>query len=266
VVKIIAEIGVNHNGKIGLARRLIDEAVAAGANAVKFQTFDPRALEPPSGRRDMLYKLRLSPQEHRDLKKQADELGLEFISTPFDIKSLAFLVNDVGVETIKIASGNLDNELLLTAAAKSGLNIILSTGMADMASICEGLTLAGPNTTLLHCTSGYPTPLNEANVQAMAVMGETCGCPVGLSDHTEGIVAPMVAASLGASVIEKHLTLDKAMKGPDHKASADPATFKAMVKAVRTVEVTLGDGVKRLMPSEVEMFKVAEVRRKWRKQ
>ena len=250
-VLIIAEAGVNHNGDIVLAHKLIDAAKEAGADVVKFQTYDCEKLDPSGERREMLRKLQLTIDAHFVLKAHCDRIGIEFCSTPFDVESLHFLVK-LGVKRIKIASGQ---DWLLPHATKTGLPIIISNGMG-FGEICGG------DVTTLHCTSGYPTPDNEVHLRAHPFGPD----PWGLSDHTEGSVAAIGAVALGASVIEKHLTLDRTMKGPDHKASIEPKTFKRMVTDIRRMEVMLGDGVKRVMPSEAPALAIAKERAAWRAQ
>ncbi len=270
MVKIIAEIGVNHGGNLDTAHELICQAAKAGASAVKFQTFECTKLDPPGERREMLRKLQLSHADHHDLKKQADDWDIEFISTSFDVDSLRFLVDDLKVKTLKIASGNLDNVPLLEAAALSGCHVILSTGMATTDDIFRGgnrifAGTGGSSLTLLHCTSAYPTPLEAVNLNAMVKMAEVFGaCSVGLSDHTEGIAIALAAAALGAVVIEKHLTLDRTMPGPDHRVSLEPDQFAAMVRGIRDIEKAMGDGVKGPQKCEIEAAIVADERKNWR--
>ena len=268
MIKIIAEIGVNHQGKEYTAVRLIHEAIKAGADAVKFQTYDCERLDPPGERREMLRGLQLSHSDHRTLKGVCRAHNMEFISTPFDVDSLRFLVDDLKVKTLKIASGNLDNIPLLEAAGESGCDVILSTGMATWEEVIRSQRwLKIPcleNLTFLHCTSAYPTPMEEVNLNAMVAMQDAFACPVGLSDHTEGITIPLAAAALRATVIEKHLTLDRAMTGPDHAASIEPDEFAAMVKGIRDIELAMGDGVKGIQDCERRAFEVANERRKWR--
>ena len=269
-VYIIAEAGVNHNGSPALARKLALAAKKAGADAVKFQTFKAELLAAPSARKAgyqlrttgaadsqlaMLKKLELSQAAHFSLKAYCRKLGIEFLSSPFDMESAKFLLK-LGLRTMKIPSGEITNLPLLRLLAPSGRKIIISTGMATLAEVgaaLKALYAAGArnaNITLLHCNTEYPTPFQDVNLKAMAAMGRQFGLRYGYSDHTAGITVPVAAAALGAEVIEKHLTLDKRMKGPDHKASLEPAEFAAMVAAVRAVEQALGDGTKRPTPSE----------------
>lgn len=269
-VFIIAEAGVNHNGSPALAKKLALAAKKAGADAVKFQTFKAELLASPSARKagyqvkttgpadsqlDILRKLELSQEAHLQLEAYCRKIGIEFLSTPFDLGSADFLLK-MGLRTMKIPSGEITNLPLLRKIGASGRKIIISTGMATLAEVgaaLKALYAAGAakrDITLLHCNTEYPTPMHDVNLKAMAAMGGKFGLRFGYSDHSEGIIIPVAAAALGAEVIEKHLTLDKKMTGPDHKASLDPAEFKAMVLAVRSIEDALGTGVKKPSPSE----------------
>ncbi len=260
---IIAEIGVNHNGDIELAHKLIDAAYECGASAVKFQTFDCEKLEPPGDRREMLRKLQLTTGRFRELK---DYCGtrIEFMSTPFDVDALWELVS-LGVERIKISSGGLFDMALLKAAEESQLPIILSTGMATENDVSKAMWRLkySDKLTLLHCNSGYPTPYEDVNLRAMQTLKNSFGCPVGLSDHTIGISVPIAATALGAVVIEKHITLDKNMAGPDHAISLEPPEFKKMVLGIREIEKAMGDGVKRQTPSEQKTVGIVRERQAW---
>lgn len=276
-VYIIAEAGVNHNGSPALARKLALAAKKAGADAVKFQTFKAELLASPKARKAgyqvkttgkddsqlaMLKKLELSREAHLSLKAYCRKLGIDFLSSPFDLGSADFLLA-LGLRTMKIPSGEITNLPLLRRLGRSGRKIIISTGMATLAEVeaaLKALYAAGarkPDVTLLHCNTEYPTPLKDVNLKAMAAMGAKFGLRCGYSDHTAGITVPVAAAALGAEVIEKHLTLDRNMKGPDHKASLEPAEFAAMVAGVRAVEEALGDGAKRPSPSERKNAPVA---------
>ena len=267
---IIAEAGVNHNGSPALARKLALAAKRAGADAVKFQTFKAELLASPAARKAgyqaaatggkdsqlaMLKKLELSREAHVRLKAYCRRIGIGFLSSPFDLDSADFLLR-LGLRTLKIPSGEITNLPLLRRLGSSGRKIIISTGMATLPeadAALKALYAAGAarrDITLLHCNTGYPTPLRDVNLKAMAAMGKKFGLKFGYSDHTEGIAVPVAAAALGAAVIEKHLTLDKRMKGPDHRASLEPAEFKAMTEAVRAVELALGAAVKKPSPSE----------------
>ena len=259
---IIAEIGVNHNGDFTTAKKLIDAAVGAGANAVKFQSFDPVALEPPGGGREMLTRLHLSFDKLRELQKYCGE-RIEFLCTPFDVRSLDFLVDELEITRLKISSGGLFDDKLLRAAGKTGLPIILSTGMTTLTEIYNAHRfMKGADITLLHCNSGYPTPPEDANVSALLAL-KTFGCPVGLSDHTLGCVAPVLAVAYGASVIEKHFTASRKQLGPDHKASMEPAEFAKMVEMILAAEKMTGDGIKRPTASEKETIKSTAERQEW---
>lgn len=268
-VFVIAEAGVNHNGDIELAKKLIEEAYKAGADAVKFQTFKAENLVCKDAKKadyqlettdenesqfDMLKKLELSDSMHRELVDYASKKGIKFLSTPFDIDSLHFLV-ELGIDIIKLSSGEITNYPLLVAVAKTGLSIILSTGMSDMCEIeaaVEVLKSSGArDITLLHCNTQYPTPYDDVNLNAMNTLRSIGGVKVGYSDHTLGIEVPVAAVALGAEVIEKHFTLDKKMDGPDHRASLDTNELQAMIIAIRNIEKSLGDGKK--IPSKSEI-------------
>jgi N-acetylneuraminate synthase len=259
---IIAEAGVNHNGRIDLAKRLIDAAAAAGAHAVKFQTFSTEALVTESapkadyqerilGKSEsqfaMLKQLELNRDQHFTLRSYAQERGLIFLSTPFDEGSVD-LLEELEVPAFKISSGDLTNLPLLEKMARTCRPMILSTGMATLAEVeaaVEAIRAAGnPPLVLLQCVSRYPAEPATANLRAMATMERRFGVPVGYSDHTLGIEVPLAAVALGACMLEKHLTLDCTLSGPDHQASLDPADFAALVRGVRAVESSLGDGRK----------------------
>lgn len=267
---IIAEAGVNHNGSVALARKLALAAKRAGADAVKFQTFKAEALASPRARKAsyqlkatgkngsqlaMLKKLQLSHEAHLSLLAYCRRIGIEFLSSPFDPESADFLFK-LGLRFMKVPSGEITNLPYLRKLGASGRKIIMSTGMATMAEVASAVSAllrAGArksDITLLHCNTEYPTPMKDVNLLAMAGLGRRFGVNFGYSDHTCGITVPVAAAALGASVIEKHLTLDNRMKGPDHKASLEPAVFKAMVSAVRETEQALGSSEKRPSPSE----------------
>lgn len=287
-ILIIAEAGVNHNGSIDMARQLIRVAAEAGADLVKFQSFRADKLASPSAPKadyqrrttgpaetqvEMLRKLELSPDDHRALMQACLDQGIGFLSSPFDLDSLDLLL-ELGVERIKIASGEITNGPLLLKAARSDADIILSTGMASLSEVEQALSVlafgfvapadARPTpeslaeayrgtigqtelrqrVSLLHCTSDYPAPLEDVNLRAMVTVGDAFGLPVGYSDHTRGIAIPIAAAALGAKVIEKHFTLSKDLPGPDHQASLEPEELAAMVGAVRDVEAALGSPIK----------------------
>lgn len=276
-VYIIAEAGVNHNGSPALARKLVLAARKVGADAVKFQTFKAELLASPKARKAgyqvkttgkddsqlaMLKQLELSRESHLSLKSYCRKIGIDFLSSPFDLASADFLLS-LGLKAIKIPSGEITNLPLLRKIGGSGRKIIISTGMATLSEVeaaLKALYIAGASksdVTLLHCNTEYPTPLKDVNLKAMAEMGRKFGLRYGYSDHTAGITVPVAAVALGAEVIEKHLTLDRGMKGPDHKASLEPADFAEMVAGVRAVEQALGDGEKSPSPSERKNAPVA---------
>ncbi|QCX32364.1 N-acetylneuraminate synthase [Caloramator sp. E03] len=259
---VIAEAGVNHNGSLEIAKKLIDVAKEAGADAVKFQTFKAENLvtkDAPkanyqvntTGRGtqyEMLKKFELSFEDHVILKKYAEEKELIFISTPFDFESVD-LLEKLSLDLYKISSGDLTNIPLLRYIAKLNKPMIISTGMANLAEVeCAVNSIkqeGNDKIILLHCTSNYPTDYEDVNLKAMVTLKDAFKLPVGYSDHTIGIEVPIAAASLGAVVIEKHFTLDKDMEGPDHRASLNPKELKNMVRSIRNIEKAMGDGIKR---------------------
>lgn len=296
---IIAEAGVNHNGSREMAFQLVDAAAEAGVDAIKFQTFKAENLvtryaakasyqkdlnQADESQYSMLKHLELSHEIHHELAGYCEQKGIAFLSTAFDLDSLSFLVNDLGLKTLKIPSGEITNGPLLLQHAKTGCELILSTGMATLDEIEKALGVISfglmhgnnrqtiPSTaafkqayssepgqklikemvTLLHCTTEYPAPENEINLNAMTTMREIFGTRVGYSDHSEGIVVPIAATAVGACLVEKHFTLDKTLPGPDHKASLEPDELQEMVRAIRVVERAMGDGVKEPMPSELK--------------
>ncbi|MHB1123507.1 MAG: N-acetylneuraminate synthase [Ramlibacter sp.] len=275
-VFVIAEAGVNHNGELDLALRLCDAAKAAGADAVKFQTFRAEDLVLPgaptahyqarqTGQQDqfaMLQQLELTTAQHEAIKRHCAAIGIEFFSTPFSVEAVDMLVQ-LGVRRIKLSSGELTHRALVERAAAARLPLLVSTGMATMDEIREALQwIAGAHgsldgVTVLHCTSAYPAPDDALNLRAMASMATDLGIAVGYSDHSLGIEADLAAVALGARVIEKHLTLDRALPGPDHGASLEPAQFTAMVDGIRRVSAMLGDGVKAPTPEERDTARVA---------
>ncbi|HET7875267.1 MAG TPA: N-acetylneuraminate synthase [Methylomirabilota bacterium] len=274
-VFVVAEAGVNHNGEMALARRLVDAAADSGADAVKFQTFSADALvsrgAPKAGyqvattgaaqsQRDMLAGLELSLDQHVELQQRCAKRGIVFFSAPFDQKS-GDLLEALGVPLFKIPSGEITNLPLLRHLAAKGRPVILSTGMSTLREVetaVAAIRAAGdPPLAILHCVSAYPAPAGESNLRAMDTLRERFGVPVGLSDHTLGIEVALAAVARGARVVEKHLTLDKTLPGPDHRASLDPVEFAALVRAIRSVESALGDGDKRPMPSELDTRRVA---------
>lgn len=270
---VIAEAGVNHNGDMALALELVDRAAQAGADAVKFQTFRADTLvtrEAPTveyqrrhtGAPDqlgMLRALELSEEAHHALAERCAARGIEFMSTAFDIDSARLLVS-LGIRRIKVPSGELTNHPLLRELAAFGLPMIVSTGMATLPEVGEAVKVIRDATsgaelplTLLHCTSNYPTAPEDVNLRAMRTLGDEFGVPVGYSDHTSGITVPIAAAALGATVIEKHFTLDRTMPGPDHQASLEPAELADMVRAIREVGRALGSGDKAPRPAEADV-------------
>ncbi|NBB78309.1 MAG: N-acetylneuraminate synthase [Verrucomicrobia bacterium] len=277
VVSIIAEAGVNHNGDFDLAKRLVNVAAEAGADLVKFQTFSAkqiatqrapkaeyqtRTTDHSQSQFNMLQKLELSNEMHHALIAYCQKCGIGFLSTAFDIASLDFLAS-IGPDRFKIPSGEITNLPYLRHVGAFGKPVVLSTGMATLGEIedaIEALEAAGTpraRITVLHCNTEYPTPMSDVNLRAMCNIQKAFGVSVGYSDHTEGIEVPVAAVALGATIIEKHLTLDRNMPGPDHKASLEPDQFKAMVSAIRNIEQALGDGIKRPSASEAKNKTIA---------
>lgn len=273
-VYIIAEAGVNHNGSFELACRLADAAKEAGADCVKFQTFKSQNLVAKSAEKadyqknatgdgsqiEMLKKLELSYDEFLKLKAYCDKIGIAFLSTPFDFDSIDFL-NSVEMPFWKIPSGEVTNYPYLVALAKTGKSVVMSTGMCDMQDIRMAIETMRDNgicdIRLLHCNTEYPTPFEDVNLLAMQTMRDAFGLDVGYSDHTKGIEVPIAAVTLGATIIEKHFTLDRNMEGPDHKASLEPEELKRMVEAIRHIEKAIGDGKKEPSPSEKKNVTIA---------
>lgn len=274
-VMIIAEAGVNHNGDFETALKLVDAAVEAGVDYVKFQTFKSDKLTAKSApkanyqkettdssesQQDMLKKLELTQDMFMRLKDYCSEKAIGFMSTPFELDSLEFLLN-LGVDSIKLSSGDITNYPLLRAIGLSGKPVIISTGMCDIAEVEEAVAVLKDNgaedIAILHCNTQYPTPFADVNLKAMDTLRERFGGIIGYSDHTEGIEAPIAAVAMGAEVIEKHFTLDKNMPGPDHKASLNPEELKRMVRAIRNIEMAIGTGIKQPSPSEKENIAIA---------
>ena len=273
-VYIIAEAGVNHNGDINLAYQLVDAAKAAGVDCIKFQTFKSenlvshtaqkaeyqKAATGDSSQQDMLKQLELSFGEFVSLKEYCDRKGICFLSTPFDFESIEFL-NSIEMPFWKIPSGEVTNYPYLVALAKTGKPVVMSTGMCEMQEIEDAITVLRENGTseikLLHCNTEYPTPYEDVNLRAMKTLRDAFGVEVGYSDHTKGIEVPIAAVAMGASVIEKHFTLDRNMEGPDHKASLEPQELKQMVDSIRHIEAALGSGDKKPSPSEKKNMAVA---------
>ena len=274
---VIAEAGVNHNGSLEIAKKMVDVAVEAGADAIKFQTFKAEKViavnAPKAGYQmettgsdesqlEMVKKLELDETAHTKLHQYCQEKDIQFLSTPFDLESID-LLNRLGLEIFKIPSGEITNLPYLRKLGALNKRLILSTGMADLGEIedaVEVLTDSGTplgHITVLHCNTEYPTPFEDVNLRAMLTIGHAFGVAVGYSDHTRGIEVAVAATALGATVIEKHFTLDRNLQGPDHKASLEPDELKAMVQAIRNVEKALGDGIKRPSPSEVKNKPIA---------
>lgn len=267
-IQIIAEAGVNHNGSIDLAKQMVEAAKEAGADYVKFQTFVPEKLvsryaqkadyqkettQAEENQLQMLKKLALNEQDFIGLKEYCTKLGIGFLSTPFDLDSIDFL-DKFDMDFWKLPSGEVTNYPYLEKIGRTKKKVVMSTGMCNLPEIHEAVLVLEENgasdITLLHCNTEYPTPFTDVNLLAMQQMKKEFHKPVGYSDHTVGIEVPIAAAALGAVVIEKHFTLDKAMPGPDHKASLNPAELKQMIDSVRNIEKSLGDGVKRRTCSE----------------
>lgn len=277
-VFIIAEAGVNHNGSIELAKKLIDVASEAGVDAVKFQTFKASNLVSKNAQKaeyqkknmndqddsqfNMLKKLELDIETHKELISYCKQKNIMFLSTPFDHDSIE-LLSDLGLEIFKIPSGEITNLPYLRHIGKLNRKIILSTGMADIGEIEDALDVlvdAGTkkeNITVLHANTMYPTPMEDVNLKAMQTIGNTFDIAYGYSDHTLGIEVDIAAVALGASCIEKHFTLDNTMQGPDHKASLEPEELRAMVKAIRNIELALGSSVKKASKSEIPNIHIA---------
>jgi N,N'-diacetyllegionaminate synthase len=274
-VIIIAEAGVNHNGDINLAKKLVDVAAEAGVDYVKFQTFKAENLVSKSAKKadyqfentgnqdtqyEMLKALELSDIDHYTLIEYCKTKNVNFLSTAFDFESIEFLRDKL--DFYKIPSGEITNYPYLVKVAKLKLPIILSTGMAAMKEVKEAYDVLikfgvnKSNITILHCNTEYPTPMEDVNLKAMQTIGQVFGVQIGYSDHTLGIEVPIAAVALGATVIEKHFTLDRELPGPDHKASLEPNELKAMVKGIRNIELALGNGVKEPSSSERKNIKV----------
>ena len=267
---IIAEAGVNHNGDFLLAKKLVDVSKDAGADIIKFQTFQANQLATnraekaeyqkqtsgiSEGQLEMLKRLELSPEQHEELIRYCNQIGIEFLSTAFDLQSIELLMS-LNPKRWKIPSGEITNLPYLRQIGRLKKQIILSTGMANLGEIEAALKVleeAGTprsQITVLHCTTDYPAAPEEVNLRAMQSIASSFGVAVGYSDHTDGIAIPISAVAMGAVVIEKHVTLDRTMMGPDHQASLEPDQFKNMVQGIRSIEVALGDGIKRKTPSE----------------
>lgn len=269
-VFIIAEAGVNHNGSLEIAKKLIDAAKECGADAVKFQTFKTEKVVSKKAEKaeyqkqttdagesqfEMIKKLELDFNAHKELIKYCKEREIQFLSSPFDLDSID-LLDELGLDTFKIPSGEIINLPYLRKIGEFNKKVILSTGMADLGEIEDALDILiesgtdKENITILHCNTEYPTPFEDVNLKAMLTIKNAFNIKVGYSDHTKGIEVPIAAVALGAEVIEKHFTLDRNMEGPDHKASLEPDELKQMIDSIRNIEKALGNGIKKPSPSE----------------
>lgn len=276
-VFVIAEAGVNHNGSLDLAKKLVEVAVEAGADAVKFQTFKADKLVSKAAQKaayqkqttaadesqyEMIERLELDEMAHREIIGYCQHKGIMFLSTPFDHDSIAML-NAFGMAIFKVPSGEITNLPYLRHIGRLAKEVILSTGMSDLGEIEDALEIlqkAGTSKdkiTVLHATTEYPCPIDEVNLLAMQTIRNAFGVKVGYSDHTQGIEVPIAAVALGADVIEKHFTLDRAMEGPDHKASLEPEELKAMISGIRRVTQAKGNGIKRPSKSEIKNMVIA---------
>jgi N-acetylneuraminate synthase/N,N'-diacetyllegionaminate synthase len=275
-VLIVAEAGVNHNGDLALAKQLVDVAKEAGADAVKFQSFIPEKVAAGSAERaqyqrintgveqqsqlEMLRDLALSEEAFIELKSYCDQQGIIFLCTPFDFES-ADMLDRLSVPMFKIGSGDIVNYPFLRYVANKGRPLLMSTGMATLGEVEQALAVVNavgvPWVVLLHCTSSYPAPYHDVNLNAMVTLHKAFGVPVGYSDHTQGTQVAAAAVALGARVIEKHFTLSRSMDGPDHKASLEPHELRELVQTVRTVERCLGNGIKKPMGSEIDTMAAA---------
>ena len=277
---VIAEAGVNHNGDFGLACQLVHAAAEAGADAVKFQTFTaaqlataqaPKAFyqhanDEAGGQRQMLERLQLTTDQYRDLAACCRDCSIAFLSTAFGLSELEFLIQ-LGIPAIKVPSGEITHRPLLeamaSAASTRSLPVFLSTGMSTLGEVEAALQVfldggvLQERITLLHCVSAYPAPEDQINLRALVTLAAAFGCPVGYSDHTLGITAPVAAVALGSVVIEKHITINRNLPGPDHQASLEPGDFAYMVQAIRSCELMLGDGRKKLQHAEQNTIQVA---------
>lgn len=276
-VYIIAEAGVNHNGRLDLALKLCDAAKEAGVDAVKFQTWKTENIVTASARQaayqtentgveesqyDMLKKLELSYAQFEEIQQYCKKIGIDFLSTPDEEESLEFLMNTLHLPMVKIGSGEVTNIPYLRTIASYQKPVILSTGMSTLAQVATAydtlLKAGAPSVSLLHCTTNYPCPYDEVNLRAIQTLKDAFKCQVGYSDHTMGTEIPVAAVAMGAEIIEKHFTLDCNMEGPDHKASLEPQELKLMVQQIRHIESALGDGIKRPNKSEAENAKVVQ--------
>jgi len=273
---ILAEAGVNHNGNIELAKKLVDAAAESGADAIKFQTFKAESIITKSAQKtayqkattdkheshfEMIKKLELDYQAHIDLIKYCKKKNIIFLSSPFDLVSLELLL-DLDLDIIKIPSGEITNLPFLNAIGKHNKRIIMSSGMSTMKEVRDALSVLlktgtqKEKITILHCNTEYPTPFEDVNLKAMNTIKEMLDVEVGYSDHTVGIEVPIAAVALGATVIEKHYTLSRELEGPDHKASLEPDELKIMVDYIRNIELSLGEGIKQPSPSEIKNLNI----------
>lgn len=269
---IIAEAGVNHNGSLDNAKKLVDIAKESGADAVKFQTFKAEDLVTKGAQKaeyqkkltkecsqfEMIEKLELSEDDFRDLANYANEMGIIFLSSPFDMGSVD-LLDEIGVSAFKLSSAEITNFSLLGHVASKNKPVILSTGMATLEEIEEAVTYLQKEVNdliLMHCITNYPAKIEDTNLKVLETLSKTFNVPVGFSDHTLGIEMPIAAVAMGSCVIEKHFTLDKTLDGPDHKASLEPSEFSKMVVAIRNVEKGMGTGIKELTKEEEEIKKI----------
>lgn len=269
-IYIIAEAGVNHNGKISIAKQMVDVACEAGVDAIKFQTFDAEKLVcktapkaeyqientgKEENQQEMLKKLQLSKAEFIELKTYCDLKHIDFLSTPFDLESFEFLLS-IGISKVKVPSGEITNFPLLREIGRSKLDVILSTGMCDLDEVENAIDVlkrfGTKKITVLQCNTEYPTPYEDANIRAMVNMGKLFGCDYGYSDHTIGTAVAIAATALGARIIEKHFTLDKTMAGPDHVASIEPKELVSLVNSIRNIELALGNDKKKVTLSEIK--------------
>lgn len=274
-VLIIAEAGVNHNGSIDLALELVNKAKVAGVDIIKFQTMNPEKLVSKYAKKaeyqsnnlnnddsqlEMLKKLSLSNDEFVKINDYCQKVSIKFLSTPFDLDSIDFL-NDFNMPFWKIPSGEITNYPYLVKLAKTHKDIVMSTGMSELKEIEEAIKVLKDNAcgeiSLLHCNTEYPTPFEDVNLKAMLTLKDKFNVQIGYSDHTRGIEVPIAAVAMGATIIEKHFTLDRNMKGPDHKASLEPDELKQMVDCVRNIEKALGDGIKKVSNSEKKNIDIA---------
>jgi len=276
-VFVIAEAGVNHNGSLDLAKKLVDVALEAGADAVKFQTFKADKLVSKAAQKaayqkqttaahesqyEMIKRLELDEKAHREIINYCHHKGIMFLSTPFDNDSIAML-NAFGMPIFKVPSGEITNLPYLRHIGELGKEVILSTGMSDLGEIEDALDIlmksgtAREKITVLHATTEYPCPVEEVNLLAMQTIRNAFGVKVGYSDHTQGIEVPIAAVGIGATIVEKHFTLDRNMEGPDHKASLEPEELKEMISGIRRVSQAMGDGIKQPSKSELKNIEIA---------